>query len=99
MAVCLIRVPAWAEPVTIRTAPGAAGQPVAAIAHAAPGEAILTCTCKALRVAVDVDVDDPEIRDYLLAEHLRVSHPGYRRLPVEDRRTGAVRTVLAGAGR
>lgn len=94
MAVCRIRVPAWAPPVTIRTTPAAPGhQPAATVTHAAPGEAMLTCTCRRLRTAVDVD--DRELLDYLLAEHLRVSHPGYRRLPVDDTRTGAARTILA----
>lgn len=96
MAVCLIRVPAWAEPISVRTTAASGPQPVAMVVHAAPGEALLTCTCRGLRVAVDVD--DPEIRDYLLAEHLRVDHPGHRRLPVDDTRTGAVYTVLAKTG-
>lgn len=56
---------------------------VATVAHAAPGEALITCTCRALRTAVDVD--DPQILRFVLAEHLR-RDPGEDHVLVDDTR-------------
>lgn len=99
MAVCPIRVPATAEPVLVQV-PGKARPepgplPVATIAHAAPGEIRLTCTCRTLRK--DVEVDDAEYRLFLLAEHLRRAHPGSDHLLIDDERTGVWSSVTPDA--
>lgn len=104
MATCTIRVPDTASPTAVRAAIDAAkaaldarrtGQPVATIAHHRPGEARLTCTCNTLNIAVDVD--DPEIREWLLAEHLRLRHPGSDHLLIDDARTGVLSSLTPDA--
>jgi hypothetical protein len=90
MALCAIRVPRHADPVMVevpaKPVPDPGPLPVATISHAAPGEVLLTCTCRRLREAVDVD--DTEIRAFLFAEHL-AAHPGHDHLLIDDARTGA----------
>lgn len=99
MAVCPIRVPATAEPVLVqvpdKARPEPGPLPVATIAHAAPGEIRLTCTCRTLRK--DVEVDDAEYRLFLLAEHLRRAHPGSDHLLIDDERTGVWSSVTPDA--
>jgi len=63
---------------------------VATIAHAAPGEAAVTCTCHTLRTAVDVD-DRTGLR-FVLWDHLR-HQPATDHLLVDDARTGVLYTL------
>jgi hypothetical protein len=67
---------------------------VATIAHAHPGEALITCTCQGLRTAVDVD--DPQILRFTLWEHLH-RYVGDDHLLVDDTRTGVLYAVTAAA--
>lgn len=114
MPLCPIRVPATADPVMVEVPPKATPDPgplpVATIAHARreAGAASLACTCRGLRVLVDVD--DAAIRAFLLAEHLNAAHPGWDHLLLDDARTGvwssltadaspAAALVIAGPGR
>lgn len=98
MPACPIRVPADAPPVMVEVPTEAVPEPgplpVATIAHHRPGEALLTCTCRRLREAVDVD--DTEIRAFLLAEHL-TAHPGHDHLLIDDARTGIWSSLTAAA--
>lgn len=101
MAACPIRVPATADPVMVevpaKTTPDPGPLPVAAISHARreAGAASLGCTCRGLRVLVDVD--DDAIRAFLLAEHLRAAHPGWDHLLLDDARTGVWSSLTADA--
>jgi len=99
MPVCQIRVPAGAPPVLVQvpaeTTPDPGPLPVATISLGAPGEVRLTCTCRRLRR--DVEVDDTEIRAFLLAEHLATAHPGHDHLLIDDARTGVWSSLAAAA--
>lgn len=66
---------------------------VATIAHAAPGEARVTCTCRGLQARVDVD--DPLIVRFVLTEHLRRCVEADHLL-VDDARTGVLYAVTPG---
>lgn len=63
---------------------------MATIAHAAPGEAAVTCTCRALRKSVDVD-DRTALR-FVLWDHLR-NQPDIDHLLVDDARTRTLYTL------
>ncbi len=67
---------------------------VATIAHAHPGEALITCTCRGLRTAVDVD--DRAITAHVLWEHLH-RHVDDDHLLVDDARTGVLYAVTGDA--
>jgi len=100
MPSCAIRVPLGADPVMVQVPAKPAAiepgpPPVATISHHTPGEIRLTCTCRTLRA--DVEVDDPEYRAFLLAEHLRRTHPGHDRLLIDDARTGVFSSLTAAA--
>jgi len=81
MAACAPKTTAPAEP---------ALRHVATIAHAAPGEARITCTCRALRKSVDVD-DRTALR-FVLWDHL-AAQPGVDHLLVDDARTRILYTL------
>lgn len=68
---------------------------VATIAHTAPGEARVTCTCAALRTSVDVD--DRAATRFVLWEHLD-RHVNDDHLLVDDTRTGLLYTVTDANG-
>jgi hypothetical protein len=60
----------------------AAARHVAEIRHAAPGEALITCTCGKLRTVIDVD--DRQAVTLVLSQHLRTD--AWRRRPSAGRR-------------
>jgi len=74
--------------------PAPALRHVATIAHAHPGEALITCTCRGLRTAVDVD--DPLIARFILWEHLH-RHVQEDHLLVDDARTGVLYALTGDA--
>lgn len=69
----------------------AASRHVAEIRHAAPGEALITCTCRRLRTAVDVD--DRQAASFVLTQHLRTDTHGEDHLLVDDLRTGVLYAI------
>ena len=73
----------------------AAARHVAEIRHAAPGEALATCTCRRLRTAVDVD--DHQAVTFVLTQHLRADAHGEDHLLVDDLRTGVLYAVTTDA--
>lgn len=69
---------------------------VAEVRHAAPGEALIVCTCGRLRTAVDVD--DREATAFVLWRHLCDDAAGEDHLLVGDLRTGLLYAVTRDAG-
>ncbi len=66
----------------------AASRHVAEIRHANPGEALIICTCRRLRTAVDVD--DRQAVTFVLWQHLSADAHGEDHLLVDDLRTGTL---------
>lgn len=64
---------------------------VAEIRHADPGEALITCTCRRLRTAVEVD--DRRAVTFVLWQHLRTDADQEDHLLVDDLRTGVLYAV------
>jgi len=64
---------------------------VAEIRHANPGEALITCTCRRLHTAVDVD--DRQAVTFVLLQHLRIDADEEDHLLVDDLRTGVLFVV------
>jgi hypothetical protein len=73
----------------------AASRHVAEIRHADPGEALITCTCRRLRTAVDVD--DRQAVTFVLWQHLHTDADGEDHLLVDDLRTGILYAVAQDA--
>jgi hypothetical protein len=73
----------------------AASRHVAEIRHATPGEALITCTCRRLRTAIDVD--DREAVTFVLSQHLRTDADEEDHLLVDDLRTGILYAITADA--
>ena len=73
----------------------AAARHVGEIKHAAPGEALITCTCRRLRTAVDVD--DKQAATFVLWQHLRSDAAGEDHLLVDDLRTGVLYALTRAA--
>lgn len=69
----------------------AASRHVAEIRHADPGEALITCTCRQLRTAVDVD--DREAVTFVLWQHLRTDADEEDHLLVDDLRAGVLYAI------